>query len=137
MKYPTDINIIRVKNYKNPLLRILRENEIIYYENSFKNYDFPRKTWNLIKDKIGKTEKLSQPEALSNTNGVKVRRPPVAYMFSDYFTGVGRSIIAAGIDSSPCRSHKQYLPPTECTSIFLAPVGSAEFQKIIKNIRKR
>ena len=93
---------------------------------------------NLINDKIEKNEKSSQPEALSNTNGVKVRGPQaVANMFSDYFTGVGRSIIAAGIDSSPCRSHKQYLPPTESKSIFLALVSSVEFQKIIKNIRKR
>ena len=54
MKYPTEINIIRFKNYKNLLVRVLRENERVYYENSFKNSDSPRKTWNLIKEKIGK-----------------------------------------------------------------------------------
>ena len=41
MKYLTEINIIRFKNYKNLLVRILRENERVYYENSFKNSDSP------------------------------------------------------------------------------------------------
>ena len=31
MKVPTEINIIRFKNYKNLLVRILRENERVYY----------------------------------------------------------------------------------------------------------
>ena len=136
MKYPTEINIIRFKNYKNLLVRILRENERVYYENSFKNSDSPRKTWNLIKDKIGKNKKLSHPEVLININGVEVREPQdVANMFSDYFAGVGQAIVSAGIDLSPYRSHKEYLPPNECTSIFLAPVSFAEFHKIIKNIK--
>ena len=54
-------------------------------------------------------------------------------MFSDYFAGVGQAIVSAGIDLSPYRSHKECLPPNECTSIFLALVSFAEFRKIIKN----
>ena len=46
-------------------------------------------------------------------------------MFSDYFAGVGQAIVSAGIDLSPYRSHKEYLPQNECTSIFLAPVSLA------------
>ena len=108
----------------------------MYYENSFKNSDSPRKTWNLIKEKIGKNKKLSHPEVLINTNGVEVRKlQDVANMFSDYFAGVGQAIVSAGIDLSPYRSHKEYLPPYECTSIFLAHVSFAEFHKIIKNIK--
>ena len=42
MKYPTEINIIPFKNYKNLLVRILRENESVYYKHSFKNSDSPR-----------------------------------------------------------------------------------------------
>ena len=57
MKCPTEINIIHFKNYMNLLLRILREKERVYYENSFKNSDSPQKNWNLIKDKIGKIKK--------------------------------------------------------------------------------
>ena len=76
----------------------------MYYENSFKNSDSPRKTWNLIKEKIGKNKKLSHPELLINTNGVEVREPQdVANMFSDYFAGIGQAIVSAGIDLSPCR----------------------------------
>ena len=56
-------------------------------------------------------------------------------MFSDHFAGVGQSNVSAGIDWSPCRSHKQYLPPTESTNIFWAPASFAESQKIIKNIK--
>ena len=52
-------------------------------------------------------------------------------MLSDYLAGIGQSIVSAGIDLSPCRSHKQYFPPpNEYTGIFLAPVSFAEFQKI-------
>ena len=58
-------------------------------------------------------------------------------MFSDYFAGVGQAIVSAGIDLSPYRLHKEYLPPNECTSIFLALVSFAEFHKIIKNIKNR
>ena len=37
IKYTTEINIMRFKNYKNLLVRILRESERAYYENSFQN----------------------------------------------------------------------------------------------------
>ena len=95
-----------------------------------------RKTWSLIKDKIGKNKKLSPPEALININCVEVGKPQdVANIFSDYFATVGQAIVSAGIDLSPYRSHKEYLPPNECTSIFLAPVSFAEFHMIIKNIK--
>jgi len=59
IKYATEINIMRFKNYKNLLIRILRESERAYYENSFQNSDSPRKSWSLIKDKIGRYKRLS------------------------------------------------------------------------------
>ena len=95
-------------------------------------WKFISKLWILEK----KNKKLSHPEVLTNTNGVEVRGlQAVANIFSNYFAGVSQSFVSAGIDLSPSRSHKQYLPPTESTSIFLAPVSFAEFQKIIKNLK--
>ena len=44
MNHLTEKNITRFKNYKNLLVRILRENERVYYENQFENSDSHRKT---------------------------------------------------------------------------------------------
>ena len=63
-------------------------------------------------------------------NSEEVRGPQaVATMFSDYFKDVGQSIVSAGIDLSSHRMHKHYFPPSEDTSLFLAPVSFAQFHK--------
>ena len=49
-------------------------------------------------------------------------------MSSDYFIGVGPSIVSLYID-------KHYFLPSEGTRIFLVPVIFAEFHKVIKNIK--
>lgn len=136
IKYPTEINITRFKNYKNMLVRILRVSERLYYEKSFRNSDSPRKTWSLIKDKIGRNKKLLHPEVLFDINGKEFRGPQaVAKKFSEYFASIGSSVVSGEVDLSSPRSHKKYLPPTEDTSIFMAPVTFAEFQKVIKNLK--
>jgi hypothetical protein len=75
MKYPTEINIMRFKNYKNLLVRTLRESERAYYEDSFHNSVSPRKTLSLIKDKIGRNKQLPHLEVLFDINSEEVRGP--------------------------------------------------------------
>ena len=68
------------------MVSTLRERERAYYEDSVQNSDSPRKTWNLIKDTIGRNKQWSHPEVLYGINSEEVSRlQAVANMFSDYF----------------------------------------------------
>ena len=88
----------------------------------------------LIKDKIGLNKQFSHPEVLYDLNSEEVRGPQaVTNTSSDYFIGIGQFTVSAEIDFSFCRMYKLYFPPSEGTSIFLAPDSFAEFRKIIKN----
>jgi len=99
------------------LVRTLRERERAYHD-------------------IGQNKRLLHPEVLYEINSEEFRGPQaVANMFSDYFIGVGQFIVPAEIDFSFRNIHKYYFPPSEDTSIILAPVSFAEFHKDIKNVK--
>ena len=130
LKYTAEMKTIRIKNYKNMSVKILRESESLLWKFSSKFRFSPE---NL---ELGRNKKFSHPEVLFDINYEEVRGPQtVAKMISDYFTGVGQSTVWTEIDLSSRRSHKQYFPPTEGESIFLAPVSFAEFQKVIKSMK--
>jgi hypothetical protein len=135
MKYPSAHNVERFKNHKNLLVKILRTSEQIYYENSFKKSDSPRTTWNLIKEKIGNNTKTPHPEVIINENGVELKgKDIVADYFCNYFSHINTTV-ELNSPESPFYSYKDYLPPSENSSMFLAPVAFGEFQKVINNLK--
>jgi hypothetical protein len=70
-----------------------------------------------------------------NENGVELKgKDIVADYFCNYFSHINTTV-ELNSPESPFYSYKDYLPPSENSSMFLAPVAFGEFQKVINNLK--
>ena len=70
-----------------------------------------------------------------NKSAVELKgKDVVAGYFCNYFSHISTTVELESPESVPY-SYKDYLPPSENSSMFLAPVTFGEFQKEITNLK--
>ena len=117
------------------MVKTLRTSEKRYFENSFRNADSPKKTWDLIKQKIGNNWNNFYPELLIDKNGLESKgNGAIAESFSAHFASIG-SDVTHGLCLTSTHSYKKCLPQLEDTSMFLTPVSLDEFPKKLSRFK--
>ena len=97
------LNEQKYKNYKNLFYTIKKKAKKIYYSNKLlKCTGDVKKTWNVMKDIIGKSKTKSTNLTCKLTiNNVDLyNKPKIADAFNDFFTNIGQKLASKILKSS-------------------------------------
>ena len=131
VKSPSPLRIEIYKRHRNKLNSILRATEKGYYETLFqKNKNNLRKSWQIIKDIIGKHKPGPIMSKRFKVNSTEIDDPLIiSNIFNEYFVNIGNNL-ANKIKMQP-NSHEKYLGGTFQESMFISPVTKEEINSII------
>ena len=90
--WPTEVNIIKYRRYRNTLAGIIREAKKMYIHNELKEAG-PKKTWSILKElTTGTPQSGKLPDTFKTSNGVLEDRRDIAEGFNTFFTGIGNEL---------------------------------------------
>lgn len=125
------LNEIRYKSYKNTLTGVLRRAKMQYYEDQLKLHKKNvKKTWDTIKEAIGKPSKPAPPTRLV-VDDVEIVGSKIADVFGDHFSSVAEKLARNIKTNSHFRS---FLPPSTANSMVLSAVTVEETNRCIQQI---
>ena len=133
VKDPTDANKKAYTVLKNHVLGKQRKAERTYFREQFEMHSADlRKSWNVIKTLIGKSDKVSHQSQINFLiNGtVTSDNAIIANSFNDYFVNVGRTLANKII----CNDNPLSYITTNKTSITLQAINKHEIINIISNL---
>jgi len=133
LKSKSDHALVQYKNYKRILQRALRDAERKHYDDLFVHHkNNLRKSWELIKDIIGKNKSAGMTYRLE-INGREVNDPvEIAEAFNDYFVNVGPTLAN---NIPPTNINPLHSVQTSDGSFFLTPTDSLEVTDIVRNLK--
>ena len=123
-------------DYKRTLQKLLRKAERNHYDELFKqNVGNIKKSWDLIREVIGKASKRKihnefkiNGKSTSDTN-------VICNAFNDFFVNIGTKLCESLPHSN--ESFKSYMPVTNPYSIFIKPVDNHEIKNTICNLKDK
>jgi hypothetical protein len=90
---PTVLNLTNYKTYRNLYNKILRASKKLYFTSNLKqNIKNPKKTWDLLKEALNKSNCKSRIDTLKVNNGIITDPVEMAEEFNGFFSEIGSSI---------------------------------------------
>ena len=131
VKSPSPLRIEIYKRYRNKLNNILRATEKWYYETLFqKNKNNLRKSWQVIKDIIGKHKHEPIMSKRFKVNSTEIDEPLIiSNRFNEYFVNIINNL--ANKTKMQPNSSEKYPGGIFQESMFLSPVTKEEMNSII------
>jgi hypothetical protein len=133
---PTAQNIANYKQYRNIFNSLLRKSKILYFESNLKeNEKNPKKTWDILRETIGK--KTNQKISEININGVPSNDPSlIAHEFNNFFSSIGTKISREvdPVDKDPL-SYIPFIPNTPVLE--LGGTDANEVRNFLSNTNKK
>ena len=132
---PTTENIAKFKQYRNLYNSLMRRSKIHYFESNFKkNEKNPKKTWNLLKEAIGKKSRSTITEI--SINGVLTNDPSkIANEFNSFFSEIGVSISNTVTPTE--RDPISYIGDPAVPQMELGGTSADQVRNILKNMAKK
>jgi hypothetical protein len=133
---PSPQNLDNYKRYRNLFNSLLRKSKTHYFETNLQNNEKnPKKTWEILREAIGK--KPCVPISEIKINGTLSNDPTqIANEFNNFFSKIG-SKIAAEVSTTE-RDPLSYIPETPNTPLLeMGGIGPEEVRSILKNMDKK
>jgi hypothetical protein len=133
---PSPLNLDNYKRYRNLFNSLLRKSKTHYFETNLQNNEKnPKKTWEILREAIGK--KPCVPISEIKINGTLSNDPTqIANEFNNFFSKIG-SKIAAEVSTTD-RDPLSYIPENPNTPLLeMGGIGPEEVRSILKNMDKK
>ena len=124
-------------NFRRKLKHIIKKAKKMHYGEKFKKFNGNiKKTWQLINELRGKSNRSIKPSFMVDGNLVQDRRL-IANGFNKYFTSIAKNLnddIEANVDINTIPPHESYFDKTVMSSIYLNDCDINEVTTIIKDL---
>jgi Reverse transcriptase (RNA-dependent DNA polymerase) len=130
---PTSENLLAYKKFRNLFNSLLRKSKQLYFESNLNlHVKNPKKSWDLLKEAIGKKTNSAISEIQINGN---LSSDPIAIAneFNSFFSSVGSKISNTVIPTS--KNPVSYIPDVPDTSqLYLGQTDSTQIRNILKQM---
>jgi hypothetical protein len=130
---PTPENLTKYKNFRNIFNSLLRKSKVIYFEQNLKLHEKnPKKTWDILREAIGKKSRSPISELIIDGN-LSNDPQKIANEFNNFFSEIGEKISNGVVPTE--RDPLSYIPLNPNTpQLELGETGAAQVTNILKNM---
>ena len=137
LKSPSECNIKNYKTYVKEFNKLKRILKISYYKDSLESNKFDmKKTWNILKQAIGKSnDKSNFPHSFKINDESVTNRTSISESFNTYFSKIGWSTSQNVPLSS--KHYRKYLTNSVTNSMFLEPIESDTVIEVTNKLKPK
>ena len=134
---PTDINILRYKNYCTVFNSVRRKRKKIYYTELLQTYKKDSKrTWSILKNVIQKSKMDGTlPSTFLINRNLVSNKKEIANGFNEFFTNIGKNLADSILETGMC--YTRHLQNNNNRSFFMSPVTPDEIISIVKTLKPK
>ena len=115
----------------------MRVAERKYYQNMLENNKLnPKKTWQILKDIIGKSKPGNMSDNFLINGSIVEDSQVIANAFNDFYINIGSNLAGKIKPNNPYINPISYIKNNVTDSIFIAPATNAEILKIFNTLKK-